>query len=122
MSSQKNMPRKNREPDLENAVVVPHASGELAAAKSVPHIELSEVFCSPAIRLESLDGFPTTIVSFASDVPELSPAWGKPLMFGPGSIHLAHTDEERIAKDELQAAVQTYESLTRRLIAGEVAP
>ena len=94
----------------------------VAAAKSVPHIELSEVFCSPAIRLESLDGFPTTIVSFASDVPELSPAWGKPLMFGPGSIHLAHTDEERIAKDELLAAVRTYESLTCRLIAGEVAP
>jgi acetylornithine deacetylase len=94
----------------------------VAAAKSVAHIELSEVFCSPAIRLESLEGFPTTVVSFASDVPELTPAWGKPLMFGPGTIHLAHTDEERIAKDELLAAVGTYQSLTRRLIAGEVRP
>ena len=89
------------------------------AANSVPHIALTEVFSSPAIRLQSLDGFPTTIVSFGSDVPELTPAWGKPLMFGPGSIHVAHTGEERIAKSELLAAVHTYESLTRRLLAGE---
>jgi acetylornithine deacetylase len=73
------------------------------------------------MRLESLDGLPTTIVSFGSDIPELSPAWGKPLMFGPGSIHLAHTDEERIPKQELLAAVSTYENIARRLLAQHAA-
>jgi acetylornithine deacetylase len=92
-----------------------------SAAASVPHIELSEVLWNPAMRLESLDGYPTTVVSFGSDISELSPAWGKPLMFGPGSIHVAHTEEERIAKDELLAAVSTYETLTRRLIAQHAA-
>jgi acetylornithine deacetylase len=89
-----------------------------AAAASVPHVELTEVLCNPAMRLESLDGLPTTIVSFGSDVADLSPAWGKPLMFGPGSIHLAHTEEERIPKDELLGAVTAYQSIAKRLLAG----
>ncbi len=91
------------------------------AAASVPHVRIAEVLCNPAMRLESLDGLPTTIVSFGSDIPELSPAWGKPLMFGPGSIHLAHTDEERIPKQELLAAVSTYENIARRLLAQHAA-
>jgi acetylornithine deacetylase len=88
-----------------------------AAAASVPHVEIVEVLCNPAIRLEGLDGLPTTIVSFGSDIPDLSPAWGKPLMYGPGSIHLAHTDEERIPKDELLGAVTAYQTIAKRLLA-----
>ncbi len=91
------------------------------AASSVAHVELAEVLCNPAMRLEGLDGFPTTVVSFGSDISDLSPAWGKPLMFGPGSIHLAHTDEERIPKQELLGAVSTYESIARRLLAQHAA-
>jgi acetylornithine deacetylase len=69
------------------------------------------------MRMESLEGLPTTIVSFGSDIPDLSPAWGKPLMYGPGSIHLAHTEEERIPKDELLGAVTTYQTIAKRLLA-----
>jgi acetylornithine deacetylase len=69
------------------------------------------------MRLEGLDGLATTIVSFGSDISDLSPAWGKPLMYGPGSIHLAHTDEERIPKDELLGAVTAYQTIAKRLLA-----
>ncbi len=87
-----------------------------AAAAKVERVELKEVLCIPAVRLESVPGYPTTIVAFASDVPELSPAWGKPLMFGPGSIHVAHTDGERISKKELLEAVDAYADIVQQLI------
>jgi acetylornithine deacetylase len=87
-----------------------------AAASAVAHIDLAEVMYNPAMRMEALEGYPTTVVSFGSDIPDLSPAWGKPLMFGPGSIHLAHTEEERIPKHELLAAVGVYENIARTLL------
>ena len=69
----------------------------------------------PAMRLHTLDGFETAVFPYTTDVPMLT-AWGVPLLIGPGSIHVAHTDEEHIAVDELNAAVDLYESLIRRLI------
>jgi acetylornithine deacetylase len=92
-----------------------------AAAAKVDRIVLNEVLCIPAVRLERVPGYPTTIVAFASDVPELSPAWGQPLMFGPGSIHVAHTDGERVSKQELLDAVDAYANIVRYLISEETA-
>lgn len=92
-----------------------------AAAAGVERIVLNEVLCIPAVRLESIPGYPTAIVAFASDVPELSPAWGQPLMFGPGSIHVAHTDRERISKQELLDAVTAYGNIVRYLISQHAA-
>jgi len=92
-----------------------------AAAAGVERIVLGEVLAIPALRLESIPGYPTTIVAFASDVPELSPAWGKPFMFGPGSIHVAHTDRERISKQELLDAVLAYGNIVRHLISQHAA-
>jgi acetylornithine deacetylase len=37
-------------------------------------------------------------------------------MFGPGSIHVAHTSDEFIAVDELRAAVDAYERIVRSLL------
>jgi acetylornithine deacetylase len=68
----------------------------------------------PFIRLSTVDGIPTMIAAFTTDIPFLS-NWGTPLLFGPGSIHVAHTDREFISKKELLAAVETYISLTRGL-------
>ena len=70
----------------------------------------------PAVRLHTLEGFETSIFPYTTDVPMLS-GWGTPLLFGPGSIHVAHTDEEHIAVDELHAAVGVYESLMKQLLA-----
>jgi acetylornithine deacetylase len=61
----------------------------------------------PAIRLGTVPGFGTQVVAFATDVPALA-NWGTPYLFGPGSIHVAHTAEERVTRAELMAAVAGY--------------
>ncbi len=77
--------------------------------------ELNEVLCIPAIKFERVDGFPTTVVSYTTDVPMFGGAWGQPLLLGPGSIQVAHTSEERVAKKELSLAVGLYADAVRRL-------
>ncbi len=76
-----------------------------------------EVLCIPALRLNSIEGFKTTVVSYTTDIPAFNGAWGEPLLLGPGSIHVAHTAEERVPKKELTEAVQIYKQLCRRLLA-----
>jgi acetylornithine deacetylase len=66
----------------------------------------------PPVRLAVAPGFETGVVAFATDVPAL-PRWGTPYLFGPGSIHVAHTDGEFVAADELRAAVDAYARLAR---------
>ena len=66
------------------------------------------------VRLFSVPGFDECVVRFTTDVPYLS-QWGKPLLLGPGSILVAHTDHERIAKSELVQAVDLYVELAKKL-------
>ncbi|HTZ99072.1 MAG TPA: M20/M25/M40 family metallo-hydrolase, partial [Candidatus Aquilonibacter sp.] len=77
--------------------------------------EVKEVLSIPPIRFQTVDGLPATVVSFTTDVPVFGKSWGEPLLLGPGSIHVAHTENERIAKKELADAVEMYASLVRRL-------
>jgi acetylornithine deacetylase len=72
----------------------------------------------PPVRLGTVAGFPTSVVAFATDIPAL-PAWGTPYLFGPGSIHVAHRDDEHIAIAELTAAVDSYERLVRSIVGVE---
>jgi acetylornithine deacetylase len=69
------------------------------------------------IRLFSIAGFDQMIARFTTDIPYLS-NWGRPLLIGPGSILDAHTDHERIAKDDLVKAVILYCDLVRTLLKG----
>lgn len=78
-------------------------------------IEAKEVLCVPAVQLESLPGFETDIVAFTTDIPAFGGAWGKPLLIGPGSIHVAHTTEEHVDKEQLTKAVEIYKELVIRL-------
>ena len=80
-------------------------------------VEVEEVLYTPAVHLASLPGFDTTVVAYTTDIPNFRGAWGNPLLIGPGSIHLAHTAEERLAKRELLQAVAMYARLVRRLLA-----
>ena len=64
----------------------------------------------PPVRLGTVPGFPTEVVRYATDVPALT-NWGTPYLFGPGSIHVAHTDGEYVEIAELRAAVDAYERL-----------
>jgi acetylornithine deacetylase len=68
----------------------------------------------PAVRMVTVPGFDTAVFSFATDVPQLD-AWGEPLLFGPGSIQVAHTDHEYVEITELEAAVGAYVRLARSL-------
>jgi acetylornithine deacetylase len=77
--------------------------------------ELREVLCIPAIEFQRVEGFATTVVSYTTDVPMFRGAWGQPLLLGPGSIHVAHTSEERVAKQDLLQAVDLYADAVRRL-------
>ena len=69
----------------------------------------------PPVRLGVVPGFATSVAAFATDIPALG-AWGAPFLFGPGSIHVAHTDDEHVSIAELRAAVDAYE----RLVVGAV--
>lgn len=80
-------------------------------------VEAKEVLCIPAVRLGTLEGYPTTIAAFTTDVPAFGDAWGTPYLIGPGTIHVAHTTEERVAKKDLLAAVEIYMRMTRQLLA-----
>jgi len=61
----------------------------------------------PCVRLRSLDKFPTMVAAFTTDIPALS-NWGEPLLLGPGSIHVAHTEGEYVEKQQLIEAVEFY--------------
>jgi acetylornithine deacetylase len=78
-------------------------------------VKVEELLDVPAVRMHTVDGFETAVFPFTTDVPFL-PNWGAPMLVGPGSIHVAHTDEEHIAVDELHAAVDLYRNLAERLL------
>ena len=72
----------------------------------------------PPVRLAVVDGFATSVAAFATDIPALD-RWGTPYLFGPGSIHVAHTDDEHVSVAELAAAVDAYERLALSALARE---
>ncbi len=69
----------------------------------------------PFMRMKQVEGLPTMIASFTTDVPALT-NWGEPLLLGPGSIHVAHTPNERLAKQELRDAIELYTQVAQRLV------
>jgi acetylornithine deacetylase len=85
------------------------AVGDLAQVEFVLEI--------PFKRLSKVEGLPTMVAAFTTDIPALS-AWGEPLLIGPGSIHVAHTEGEYVEKRALTEAVELYCGVARRLLAG----
>jgi acetylornithine deacetylase len=70
----------------------------------------------PFVRLRALEGIPTMVAAFTTDIPALS-NWGEPLLVGPGSIHTAHTEGEYIEKKQLHEAVDLYCTIAKKLSA-----
>jgi acetylornithine deacetylase len=66
------------------------------------------------LRLQTVDGLPTMIAAFTTDIPRLT-NWGKPLLIGPGSIHVAHTEGEFIDKQQLADAIDLYCRIAKQL-------
>ena len=67
-------------------------------------------------RLGTLPGFPTSVAAYATDIPKLG-NWGKPYLFGPGSIHVAHRDDEHVSVAELRAAADAYVRIASQALA-----
>jgi acetylornithine deacetylase len=92
------------------------ASTKQALARAVEGLaELREVIEIPALRLGALDGIPTTVVAYTTDIPAFGGQWGEPFLIGPGTIHVAHTLEERVPKAQLLEAVEIYQRMVRQL-------
>ncbi len=110
-------------------VVPPHASAEIlfrsvgshealrdAVASAVGGlVTVEEVLEVPAVRLQTVEGFETAVFAYTTDIPFL-PAWGTPVLLGPGSIHVAHTDQEHVSIEELVQGVDAYVRLAERLL------
>ena len=70
----------------------------------------------PFVKLRTLDALPTMVAAFTTDVPALT-SWGEPLLIGPGSIHVAHTEGEFVEKQQLAGAVEIYCRIAKSLMA-----
>jgi len=68
------------------------------------------------VRLQAVEGLPTMVAKFATDIPELT-NWGAPVLLGPGSIHTAHTPDEKLSKKELVESVDLYVQVAQKLLA-----
>jgi acetylornithine deacetylase len=85
------------------------------AIRNFPGVELNEALEIPAVRLTGVEGLRTTVVAYTTDIPAFLGHWGQPLLFGPGTIHVAHTLEERVPKKQLLEAVEIYQNLVIQL-------
>ncbi len=69
----------------------------------------------PFVKLRTVSGIEPMVAAFTTDIPALS-GWGTPVLLGPGSIHVAHTDREFISKKQLHDAVDLYCSVAKQLL------
>jgi acetylornithine deacetylase len=68
------------------------------------------------MKLQTVPGIESMVAKFTTDIPWLS-RWGTPVLIGPGSIHVAHTDREFISKKQLHEAVDLYCDIAKKLLA-----
>lgn len=94
----------------------PESTKQAVRAACAGRVEAKEVLCIPAVHLESVPGIETTVVAYTTDIPAFGGKWGKPLLMGPGTIHVAHTVDERIPKKQLLEAVDLYEHMVKSLL------
>jgi acetylornithine deacetylase len=69
----------------------------------------------PFMELGTVPGIETMVAAFTTDIPALT-RWGKPLLIGPGSIHVAHTEGEYIEKRQLLDAIELYANIAHHLL------
>ena len=91
------------------------ADDVLATVRTLsPLVEVSEILRVPPVRLHTIPGIPSASFPFTTDIPLLE-RWGVPLLFGPGSFLVAHTDEEHVALAEFDAAIEMYLQIVNAL-------
>jgi acetylornithine deacetylase len=106
-------------PSAEAEVLFRTVSDALAVRQAIApierHVQLEPIIDIPPVRLTTVEGFETAVFPYTTDIPFLT-RWGQPLLFGPGSIHVAHTADEYVEIAELEAAVRAYVAIARRLL------
>jgi acetylornithine deacetylase len=94
------------------------ASAVRAALTAIErHVAIELVLEVPPVKLTTVPGFDTAVFPYTTDIPILS-NWGQPLLYGPGSIHVAHTADEFVDIADLETAVQGYITIARELLRG----
>jgi acetylornithine deacetylase len=78
-------------------------------------VSIEHVLDVPPVKMRVVPGFDTAVFPYTTDIPFLS-AWGQPLLFGPGSVHVAHTANEFVSIAELHAAVESYVRIATGLL------
>ncbi len=101
--------------DLLFRIVTPYEDVMAALHPLRPLVDVEYVYHVPALHMSTIDGFEHEVVGYTTDAPLLN-AWGTRLMYGPGSIHVAHTDHESVAIADLHRAVQDYQRIARTLL------
>ena len=96
-------------------VTAPEALTDLLRSWVGDRAELEAGITVPLVRLNVVPGFETSVAAFATDIPKLS-NWGRPYLFGPGSINVAHRDDEHIEIAELRAAVDSYVEIAEKAV------
>jgi acetylornithine deacetylase len=82
-------------------------------------VEMNFVLEIPALKMTAVEGLPTTVVAYTTDIPAFGGKWGQPLLMGPGTIHVAHTLGERVPKKQLLEAIEIYKRMVLQLQAQE---
>jgi acetylornithine deacetylase len=106
-------------PSAEAEVMFRTVSDAAAVRRAVASLErrvkLEHVLEVPPVRLTTIPGFDAAVFPYTTDIPFLA-RWGDPLLFGPGSIHAAHTADESVAIAELTEAADHYVRIARHLL------
>jgi acetylornithine deacetylase len=106
-------------PSAEAEVMFRTVSEAAAVRRAVASLErrvtLEHVLEVPPVRLTTIPGFDAAVFPYTTDIPFLA-RWGDPLLFGPGSIHAAHTADESVAIAELTEAADHYVRIARHLL------
>jgi acetylornithine deacetylase len=95
---------------VSDGMLIRRALGSLEQRVRIEHV--LEV---PPVRLKTVPGFASAVFPYTTDIPFLA-GWGEPLLFGPGSIHVAHTADEFVSVTELRASVDHYVAIARTLL------
>lgn len=107
-------------PDKASATLMIRVVTDLAELKAQAlaafddRVEVETFAYSEAVHLKAVEGFPTSVVKYTTDIPKLT-KWGQPLLLGPGTIHVAHKLEERVPKKEITDAIELYTRLVKQL-------
>jgi acetylornithine deacetylase len=106
-------------PSAEAEVMFRTVSDGLAIRQAIAGLEdrvaIEHVLEVPPVRMSTVPGYEMAVFPYTTDIPMLS-HWGEPLLFGPGSIHVAHTADEHVSIEELHAAADHYVTIAHALL------